>query len=56
MTAVCRRAQGKSRKEIRPHVFPETDELIREIETTVAHEVAQHFGFGEETLAQYGYD
>lgn len=32
------------------------EELIREIETTVVHEVAHHFGIDEDTLAEYGYD
>ncbi|MEW6325105.1 MAG: metallopeptidase family protein [Nitrospirota bacterium] len=36
--------------------FPARKQLIREIEITVAHEVAHHFGFGEETLEKYGYD
>jgi predicted Zn-dependent protease with MMP-like domain len=36
--------------------FPEPDDLIREIEITVVHEIAHYFGLGEETLAQYGYD
>ncbi len=35
--------------------FPNQRQLIREIEITVAHEVAHHFGFGEETLERYGY-
>ena len=36
--------------------FPGRDELAREIEITVAHEIAHHFGFGEESLERYGYD
>jgi predicted Zn-dependent protease with MMP-like domain len=32
------------------------DELIEEIEVTVVHEIAHHFGIDEETLASYGYD
>jgi predicted Zn-dependent protease with MMP-like domain len=35
--------------------FPDPDELIREIEITVAHEIAHHFGFGEDSLERYGY-
>jgi predicted Zn-dependent protease with MMP-like domain len=36
--------------------FPDKDELIREIEITVVHEIAHYFGLGEEDLARYGYD
>lgn len=36
--------------------FPDRDALVYEIETTVAHEIAHYFGFGEETLERYGYD
>jgi predicted Zn-dependent protease with MMP-like domain len=36
--------------------FPHRDELAREIEITVVHEIAHHFGFGEESLERYGYD
>lgn len=36
--------------------FPTRDELTREIEITVVHEIAHHFGFGEEILKRYGYD
>jgi predicted Zn-dependent protease with MMP-like domain len=36
--------------------FPDRDDLIREIEITLAHEIAHYFGFGEEKLEQYGYD
>ena len=32
------------------------DELIEEIEVTVVHEIAHHFGIDEETLARYGYE
>lgn len=36
--------------------FCETmEELIEEIEITVVHEVAHHFGIDEEVLARYGY-
>jgi len=31
------------------------EELTEEIEITVVHEVAHHFGIDEETLARYGY-
>ena len=36
--------------------FSNRDELIREIEITVVHEIAHYFGFGEDTLEKYGYD
>jgi len=36
--------------------FPLRDELEREIEITVAHEIAHFLGFDEETLHEYGYD
>lgn len=35
--------------------FPNRNELIREIEITVVHEIAHHFGFGEDSLERYGY-
>ena len=35
--------------------FPDRDELIREIEITIVHELAHYFGFGEEILERYGY-
>ena len=36
--------------------FPDRQDLIREIEITIVHELAHYFGFGEEILEQYGYD
>jgi predicted Zn-dependent protease with MMP-like domain len=36
--------------------FPDREELIREIEVTVVHEVAHYMGFDEQTLEEYGYD
>lgn len=36
--------------------FPDREELIREIEITLVHEIAHYFGFDEEILARYGYD
>ena len=36
--------------------FPDTDELIREIEITVVHEIAHYFGIDEDRLAELGYD
>lgn len=36
--------------------FPERQELEREIEVTVAHEIAHYMGIDEETLAAYGYE
>lgn len=36
--------------------FRDREELIREIEITVVHEIAHYFGFDEGTLVRYGYD
>ncbi len=36
--------------------FPDPEELAREIEITLAHEIAHYMGFDEQTLAEYGYD
>jgi predicted Zn-dependent protease with MMP-like domain len=36
--------------------FPDPDDLIREIEVTLVHEIAHYFGFDEDILARYGYD
>lgn len=36
--------------------FPEPAELEREIEITLAHEIAHYMGFDEEILEEYGYD
>jgi predicted Zn-dependent protease with MMP-like domain len=36
--------------------FPDREDLIREIEITIVHEIAHYFGFDEETLEKYGYD
>ncbi len=35
--------------------FPNQDELEREIEITLAHEIAHYLGIDEETLDRYGY-
>jgi predicted Zn-dependent protease with MMP-like domain len=35
--------------------FPDPEELEREIEITLAHEIAHYLGFNEETLERYGY-
>lgn len=35
--------------------FPDPDELKREIETTLVHEIAHYLGIDEETLDRYGY-
>jgi predicted Zn-dependent protease with MMP-like domain len=35
--------------------FPDMEELEREIEITLAHEIAHYLGFDEETLERYGY-
>lgn len=36
--------------------FPNREDLIREIEITLVHEIAHYFGFDEDTLESYGYD
>ncbi|HEY5649165.1 MAG TPA: metallopeptidase family protein [Nitrospiria bacterium] len=36
--------------------FPDKEDLIREIEITVVHELAHYFGFDEAQLEHYGYD
>jgi predicted Zn-dependent protease with MMP-like domain len=36
--------------------FPNRQDLIREIEITIVHEIAHYFGFDEEVLEQHGYD
>ena len=36
--------------------FPDREDLIREIEITLVHEIAHYFGFDEDTLERYGYD
>ncbi len=36
--------------------FPDREDLIREIEITIVHEIAHYFGFDEEILERYGYD
>jgi len=36
--------------------FQDREELIREIEITIAHEIAHYFGLDEDRLEQYGYD
>ncbi len=35
--------------------FPDPDELKREVEITLAHEIAHYLGIDEETLDRYGY-
>ena len=35
--------------------FPNEEDLIREVEVTVVHEIAHYFGFDEGTLEHYGY-
>jgi predicted Zn-dependent protease with MMP-like domain len=32
------------------------EEIREEVRTTIVHEVAHHFGFDEERLAELGYD
>jgi predicted Zn-dependent protease with MMP-like domain len=36
--------------------FPDPDDLAREIEITLVHEIAHFMGFGEEILEEYGYE
>ena len=36
--------------------FSDREELIREIEITLVHEIAHYLGIDEEKLAEYGYD
>ncbi|MBZ5496530.1 MAG: metallopeptidase family protein [Acidobacteriia bacterium] len=36
--------------------FPDAEELAREIEITLVHEIAHYMGFDEETLKEYGYE
>jgi predicted Zn-dependent protease with MMP-like domain len=36
--------------------FPDPEDLMLEIEITLAHEIGHYLGFDEETLAGYGYD
>ncbi|MFY9270435.1 MAG: metallopeptidase family protein [Candidatus Manganitrophaceae bacterium] len=36
--------------------FPDREELLREIEITLVHEIGHFLGFDEETLSQYGYN
>ena len=35
--------------------FSEPEELARQIEVTLVHEIAHYMGFGEEILKEYGY-
>jgi len=35
--------------------FTDREDLVREIEITLVHEIAHYMGFDEETLAEYGY-
>lgn len=36
--------------------FPDREELVREVEVTLVHEIAHYMGFDEETLEEYGYE
>ena len=36
--------------------YPNRDELIREIEVTLVHEIAHLLGMDEETISEYGYE
>ena len=35
--------------------FPDPEDLAREIEITLVHEIAHYMGFDEDTLREYGY-
>ncbi len=35
--------------------FPHPDDLAREVEITLVHEIAHYMGFDEQTLIDYGY-
>jgi predicted Zn-dependent protease with MMP-like domain len=35
--------------------FPDPQELSREVEITLVHEIAHYMGFGEDILEEYGY-
>ena len=35
--------------------FPDSEDLEREIEITLVHEIAHYMGFDEDTLREYGY-
>ena len=51
LPAVIRLYQGPLEQD-----FPNPQDLVREIEITLVHEVAHFLGFGEEKLEEYGYD
>lgn len=36
--------------------FPDAEELAREVEITLVHEIAHYMGFDEDILREYGYD
>ena len=36
--------------------FADPEDLAREVEVTLVHEIAHYLGFDEETLERYGYD
>lgn len=36
--------------------FPDPEELAREVEITLVHEIAHYMGFDEDILTEYGYD
>ncbi len=36
--------------------FPDREELAREVETTLVHEIAHFMGFDEQILEEYGYE
>jgi predicted Zn-dependent protease with MMP-like domain len=51
LPAVIRLYQGPLEQD-----FPNHEDLVREIEITLVHEIAHFLGFGEEKLEEYGYD
>ena len=51
LPAVIRLYQGPLEED-----FPDPDDLVREIETTLVHEIAHFMGFDENILKEYGYD
>ena len=51
LPAVIRLFQGPLEED-----FPDPNELAREIEITLVHEIAHFLGFDEDKLKEYGYD
>jgi len=36
--------------------YPDPEDLAKQIEITLAHEIAHYLGFDEDTLSEYGYE